>query len=468
MHCVIIFPPLPALRLPPYTAEIPESVILSRNESGTLEENREYTLRCEVKSVAPVENLQIIWYRGDTVMAASTNQSLFSTVAVGVGEDKSQNVTASLTITASRKHPNATYSCAARLNLNATVKSSCNNETCTYTTEAINDTKSNDTQLEVWYGPDIVSNIGNVSLAVGDTLELSCQADANPRATYTWTHNNVTLRNENSSTLHIESVSVDHAGQYVCNVSNTVDSAQATMTVEVYHYLIIKNHSRDESLAAGDMLELFCHVDAKPRDTSYTWTHNNVTLLNENSSTLHIESVSMDDAGQYVCHVSNTIDSAQATMTVEVYHYLRIVNHSVNTSFIAAGDPLELFCHADANPNSTSYTWTHNNVILPNENSNTLHIESVSVDDAGQYVCNVSNTIDSEQATMTVEVYRNHMVWIAVLLAIVVVAIIVIVLVAYQAHHMKNKTGQYKFTNLVKFRSGSQNGQVAVANGHGA
>ncbi|XP_063064613.1 hemicentin-2-like [Engraulis encrasicolus] len=220
--------------LPITIYKIPDSVILSRNESGPLKENREYTLRCEVESVAPVENLHIIWYRGDTVMATSTNQSLFSTVAMGFGpDDKSQDVTASLTITASRKHPNATYSCAARLNLNATVESSCNNETCTYTTEAIDDTKSNDMQLKVWYKPRMLNVTGNVTAKAGDKLMLACRANANPTPSYQWKHNGAALANQKSNTLQLDAIGEANGGVYECTATNTQGEGSARITVTV-------------------------------------------------------------------------------------------------------------------------------------------------------------------------------------------------------------------------------------------
>ncbi|XP_076144804.1 vascular cell adhesion protein 1-like [Alosa pseudoharengus] len=203
--------------LPVTIYKIPENVDLYINNPGPLLEEHTYWLECEVQSVAPVNKLTVIWFRGDSKLEHS-DFTQFT-----IEGDREQNVTVrtNLSITASRENHRASYSCAAQLDLN--------------TPEPIPNNRSNSILLEVLYEPTIVSPSEDVSLTEGDRLELNCTADANPSPTYEWRHDNKTLENNNSSsTLLIESVEMDSAGVYKCIVSNTQGDVSVKMTVAVW------------------------------------------------------------------------------------------------------------------------------------------------------------------------------------------------------------------------------------------
>ncbi|KAL2086509.1 hypothetical protein ACEWY4_017568 [Coilia grayii] len=190
---------------------------------GALVEGEQYSLECEVQSVAPVRNLTVTWFRGDQEVEQQSNYTQFS-----IEGDQSKDVTVwtRLTNTASREDHEAYYSCAANLDLN--------------TAEPIPSVRSRFTQLKVWYRPRIVSSSQNVSLGAGDLLELHCIADAHPSPTYQWRRDNMTLENENNATLRIESASEDQAGDYECIVNNDIGETSTKMRVDVYrNYTIL-------------------------------------------------------------------------------------------------------------------------------------------------------------------------------------------------------------------------------------
>ncbi|XP_048104800.1 carcinoembryonic antigen-related cell adhesion molecule 5-like isoform X2 [Alosa alosa] len=204
--------------LPVTIYKIPENVDLVIHNAGPLVEEHTYWLECEVQSVAPVNNLTVIWFRGDSKL----EQSDFTQFNIVGDRDQNVTVRANLSITASREDNRASYSCAAQLDLN--------------TPEPIPNNRSNSILLEVLYEPTIVSPSEDVSLTEGDRLELNCTADANPSPTYEWRRDNKTLENisSSSSTLLIESVEMDSAGVYECIVSNTQGKVSVKMTVAVW------------------------------------------------------------------------------------------------------------------------------------------------------------------------------------------------------------------------------------------
>ncbi|XP_063064639.1 B-cell receptor CD22-like [Engraulis encrasicolus] len=273
------------------------------NHTKPLIEGQQYHLGCSVESVAPVQDLTIIWYRGDQAVGQS-DYTRFSFIDIDHA-----NVFDNLTITASRLDRGAIYSCAARLDLN--------------TSKPIPVTRSNSIQLEVLYGPIGLNHSGNVNVGVGNALELFCYAEANPIPTYNWTRNSITLEKENSGKLCIESVSVDHSGEYSCSVGNGIGSNQtAKMMVDVYYKPRMLNITGNVTTKAGNTLTLACHANANPTPF-YQWRHNGTVLSNQKSDTLEIYSMNVTNGGVYECMATNTQgqDSARMTVIVTVENY---------------------------------------------------------------------------------------------------------------------------------------------------
>ena len=81
--------------------------------------------------------------------------------------------------------------------------------------------------------PRMVSLSQNVTVTDGDTLDLICLAEANPSPTYHWTHNNVTVEDENNTTLIIEAIHYDKGGVYRCIARNIRGEGSVEMRVDV-------------------------------------------------------------------------------------------------------------------------------------------------------------------------------------------------------------------------------------------
>ncbi|KAG5278349.1 hypothetical protein AALO_G00097990 [Alosa alosa] len=108
--------------LPITIYKIPENVDLVIHNAGPLVEEHTYWLECEVKSVAPVNNLTVIWFRGDSKL----EQSDFTQFNIEGDGDQNVTVRANLSIIASREDNRASYSCAAQLDLENTTDTTSN------------------------------------------------------------------------------------------------------------------------------------------------------------------------------------------------------------------------------------------------------------------------------------------------------------------------------------------------------
>ncbi|XP_062398289.1 pregnancy-specific beta-1-glycoprotein 6-like isoform X2 [Sardina pilchardus] len=201
--------------LPIVIYKIPRTVTLRLvNHTGRVLVGQQYSLQCEVQSVAPVNNLTVIWFRGDDEL----EQSSFTQFTIE--GDPSQDVTVNtiLSITASREDHRASYSCAAHLDMN--------------TAEPIPVIRSKSIRL-ISDKPRVLNSTGNMSFSVGDKLELSCVADANPSPSFQWKHNGVELPGNNNDTLLIDSVTVNDKGVYECIIRNEHGAVSAKMDVKV-------------------------------------------------------------------------------------------------------------------------------------------------------------------------------------------------------------------------------------------
>ncbi|RXN39522.1 vascular cell adhesion 1-like protein [Labeo rohita] len=95
--------------LPVTVYKTPDSVSISIvNHRGPMMEGEQYELQCDVQDVAPVQNLTVKWYKGQTLLSQTT----FTDTSI-----KPVNETTTLLITADRADDGAQYRCEAELNL---------------------------------------------------------------------------------------------------------------------------------------------------------------------------------------------------------------------------------------------------------------------------------------------------------------------------------------------------------------
>uniref|UniRef100_A0A3B1IH65 Ig-like domain-containing protein n=1 Tax=Astyanax mexicanus TaxID=7994 RepID=A0A3B1IH65_ASTMX len=87
----------------------PDTVSISTvNHAGPMVEGRQYELKCDIQNVAPVGNVTVKWYKGDTLVGSTTFTESSKTP---------ENLLATLQISPSRDDDGAQYRCEAELDL---------------------------------------------------------------------------------------------------------------------------------------------------------------------------------------------------------------------------------------------------------------------------------------------------------------------------------------------------------------
>ncbi|XP_050925001.1 vascular cell adhesion protein 1 isoform X2 [Lates calcarifer] len=156
-------------KLPITVYKPPDNVSISfRDHSGPLLEGHQYTLQCEVYNVAPVENLTVTFYRGQTALGQLQSNN--------TGKKPVTEIF-TLNINTSKEDDGVQYWCEAELELGPEgpqpplVLSSH---------QRIRATVLYKPQLLVPPHPD------QITITEGSPLQLSCTAVGNPSPSYTW------------------------------------------------------------------------------------------------------------------------------------------------------------------------------------------------------------------------------------------------------------------------------------------
>eukprot|EP00064_Thunnus_orientalis_P024836 superscaffoldBa00011304_g25147 len=201
--------------LPVTVYQPPKNVSFSfLNHAGSMTAGHLYTLQCHVQEVAPVGNLNVTFYRGQTELHRLQSNN---------AEKTPVNETFTLDITPSKEDDGGQYWCEAKLDLGPegpqpppVVESGKLTATVYY-----------EPQLKGSTHPDLIT------VTEGDRLQLNCSAVGNPSPSYNWTLPSDSGSPFSGDILTIESVTSVDEGQYICSVHNTLGTVPMKFNVVV-------------------------------------------------------------------------------------------------------------------------------------------------------------------------------------------------------------------------------------------
>ncbi|NP_001091715.1 uncharacterized protein isoform X1 [Danio rerio] len=268
----------------------------------------------------------------------------------------------------------------------------------------INKGQSQELTVNVKYSPRNINIQGKTSVKVGSRLELTCSADAHPQPVYKWTFPpGLSFSPLSKGKLETQPVTIEHAGEYTCGVTNTIGTKSESTNVKVLYPPRNINLMMQSEVREFEVISVICTVQSFPT-SKFTVTKNLDNLLNipecrrnsteyENKVIIFLN-VTESDAGTYKCTAKNTEGQEETNKKLTVLYAPKNVTASFKGDQKSASE-LTLTCEACSNPPVSSYEWTklNNGQFETLKQHQQLHFNSLEISDSGQYVCIAYNAI---------------------------------------------------------------------------
>ncbi|OCT81192.1 peroxidasin isoform X1 [Xenopus laevis] len=269
--------------------------------------------------------------------------------------------------------------------------------------------------------PRITSEPQDVDVTFGNTVYFTCRAEGNPKPEIIWLRNNneLSMKDDsrlnllNDGTLMIQNTKETDQGIYQCmakNVAGEVKTHEVTLryygTPATPTFVI---QPQNTEVLVGESVTLECSATGQPHPR-VTWTRGDRTPLPSDprinitpSGGLYIQNVNQDDAGEYTCFATNSVDTIHSTayIIVQAVPQFTVVPQDRN---VFEGHTVDFHCEAQGNPKPV-IAWTKGGNQLSVDrrhqvlSSGTLRILRVALHDQGQYECQAVNIVGSKSTS---------------------------------------------------------------------
>ncbi|XP_023135380.2 hemicentin-1 [Amphiprion ocellaris] len=342
----------------------PETVTISGDPSSEMEEEKEYKFTCHIPNVAPVQNLTVRWYKGDTIIQTDT----FDNPA-----KRPVDQTSDLKFTPTRQDNNALLRCEAYMDL------SPDGPQLNISTQEYN--------ITVVYGPDILCP--TTDILEEQTLEEICMVTGNPTPHVRWLKDGEPV----NPTVPLTR---DNAGIYTLEAQG-LSTVQKTIPVLVLY---------------GPELTCpltYTAVEYSPHNLTCTdkgFPKPETLWFKDGEEVVLPQKLTRSDAGQYFVTTSNLLSSVNVTVDITVlYPPSPIVE--LEDSEVHVGSSVWLKCSSMGNPRP-KYSWNYYqaaNVVETDEDGvSRLLIHNATVYNMGSYTCEAWNDIGNVTKTVHVNV----------------------------------------------------------------
>ncbi|XP_037532795.1 carcinoembryonic antigen-related cell adhesion molecule 1 isoform X2 [Nematolebias whitei] len=327
-----------------------------------------FTLICDVPEPADT----VLWWKDDQLISAD-NTTVFDVT----------NKT--LTISSAQLSDNGNYQCQAF--------------------NAVSNMTSSPYELQVHYGPDMLTIVGPNVVKTGDNVTLSCHAESVPPSLYRWYFKGSIV--SNMSDYITPPLSKDMSGKYICMAFNNIINKNSTdfiMLTVVDPIEKVQIEAQAHDAIEGDSYVLTCIVTGTV-DRIY-WMKNgeplqadNRTVFEMDNQTVMFMTVERSDAQHYQCMAIN----AFGNMTSDSYWLLVIYGPETPTIWgpnaVRRGNNATLSCQAASVPPSI-FKWYFNGSMVSNMSEYVT--PPLTNEMSWEYICTAFNYITGQNSTASV------------------------------------------------------------------
>jgi len=253
--------------------------------------------------------------------------------------------------------------------------------------------------IKTIFPPQITKHPSDAIILPGINFELSVEA-IGQELSYSWTKDGATIKTTTDPQLVIENADASDAGSYSVVVSNpygTQRSNKARIEVDTVVVNILKG-PQSASINEGGFFSATVEATGT-QPFFYQWLKDGSPLFGENKASFSIKSVSPLDEGAYTVRVTSIFDSIG-----KLSDSAELIVSKTQLAPTIAKDPTDVriqiansatFSIIAKGTRPLAYQWDKNNVPIDGATGPTLSIESVRLEDAGNYSVTVSNPFGS-------------------------------------------------------------------------
>jgi hypothetical protein len=215
----------------------------------------------------------------------------------------------------------------------------------------------------------------NISACEGDTVSIDIDVTGDDLS-YTWFRNTIEIPDQTGKSIEFNGIIKDNEGSYYVEITDDCGNTVTTdfIQVAISESISILSQPQDKEALTGSSVSFSVEVEGTANN--YQWFKDGEAIENSNTSSLNLNSLQLEDAGEYNCIITG--DCNEVTTDIAVL----TVNDSGENGPIISFD-LSTLDFGEI-PLGNEYEMSFENIIS-NKGNEELTITSISIDGSDKF-----------------------------------------------------------------------------------
>ncbi|XP_038610445.1 Down syndrome cell adhesion molecule-like protein 1 isoform X3 [Tachyglossus aculeatus] len=268
--------------------------------------------------------------------------------------------------------------------------------------------------------PTILDGFQSREVKTGQTVELPCIASGHPNPAIRWLKDGRPLPADSRWTKRVTGLTIsdlrgEDSGTYICEVTNTFGSAEATGALKVIDPLHVTLTPKKLKTGIGSTVILSCALSGTPeftlrwyRNTEPVAPDESISIRGLSNESLLITTAQKSHSGAYQCFATRHAQTAQDFAIIVLEDGTPRIISSFSEKVVNPGEQFSLMCAAKGAP-PPSVTWALDDEPIPRDGAHRtsqfttldgttvshMNVTGPQIRDGGVYRCSARNSVGS-------------------------------------------------------------------------